>query len=205
MKTHAFVLSVFILLIFSIAPAIVHADEIIPGMRHIGWCYEIPNVDDYPDYIFVFNEPRLWSEGVINKDSCFTFYKNGLGSVYAINKSEFNASEINHEFFSKNNPKLIKSRLELYAYGMVKENDPLKDARITLRIVSLTAENLDIQKSKITFTYVDGTSEEKGFITQDVNPEPSKKSVAPTKFWYLIIPILAAIIIAVILLLRKRK
>ena len=200
--------SIIIAVVLSIMISpLVLADVIVPGTKSVSWCYEISNVDDYPDYVFVYNEERVSGHGVISNDDCFSFYKNGLTSVYAIKKIEFDETELNREFFTDDNPKLINSDIQLNAYGLVDENDPLEKVVTTLQINSMSGNELDIQKSEITFTYNDGTSEVETFQSQDITPEPSKKAIIPfwiAQFWF-IVPILAAIIIAAILLSRRKK
>jgi hypothetical protein len=196
------------ILVFSIFPQTVSADLIIPGTKSVNWCYEISNISDYPNYVFVFNEERVTGHGVIHQGDCFSFYKNGLTSIYAIPKTEFNESELNRKFFEENNPKLIKSNIHLNSFGSVKENDSLQKAVVTLDIQSLNKRNFDIQKSKVTYTYTGGTSEEKVFRSQEIMPKPSKTNILPwwfAKFWYLILPIAAIVLIGVILLIRRLK
>ncbi|MEA3292995.1 MAG: hypothetical protein U9P88_00760 [Patescibacteria group bacterium] len=174
----------------------------------MNWCYEISNINDYPNYVFVFNEKRATGHKVISQRDCFSFYKNGLTSIYAIPKEEFNESELNREFFEGNNPKLIKSNIQLNGFGLVQENDPLQKAVITLDIQSLSENSFDIQKSKVTYTFTDGTSEEKVFQSQEIMPEPSKTAILPwwfAKFWYVILPIVAVFLIGIILLIRRLK
>jgi len=180
----------------------------IPGTKSVNWCYEISNINDYTNYVFVFNEERVTGHEVINQGDCFSFYKIGLTSIYAIPKTEFNESELNREFFEENNPKLIKSNIQLNAFGSVQENDPLQKAVITLDVQSLSENSFDIQKSKVTYTYTDGTSEEKVFQSQGTMPEPSKTAILPwwfAKFWYVILPIVAIALIGIILLIRRLK
>ena len=197
-----------LVLIFSVFPQAVSADLIISGTKSVNWCYEISNINDYPDYVFVFNEERVTGHKGINQGDCFSFYKIGLTSVYAISKAEFIEAELNMEFFEGNNPKLIKSNIQLNAFGSVQENDPLQKAVITLDIESLSESSFDVQKSKVTYTYTDGTSEEKVFQSQEIMPEPSKTAIMPwwfAKFWYVILPILAIILIGIILLIKRLK
>lgn len=201
-------LSALLLVLLFVFPQTVSADVIEPGTKSVSWCYEISNVNDYPDYVFVYNEERVTGHGIIHQGDCFSFYKIGLTSIYAIKKTEFNENELNREFFSKNNPKLIKSNLQLNAFGSVQENDPLQKAVITLDIVSLTENNINIQKSKVIYTYTDGTSEEKVFQTQDITPESSRTAISPwwfAKFWYVVLPIVAILLIGLVLLLRRLK
>lgn len=196
------------LLIFFIFPQTVSADSIVLGTKSVDWCYEISNMNNYPDYVFICNEERVARHEIINQGDCFNFYKFGLPSIYAIKKSKFNENELNEEFFEENNPKLIKSDLQLDAFGPVQENDPLQKAVITLDILSLNKSNFDVQKSKVIYTYTDGTSEEKIFQSQNIMPKPSKTAVLPwwfTKFWYTILPIIAIILISIILLLKRLK
>lgn len=205
--TNRLIILFALIVVFSVFPQTVLADLIMPGMKSVSWCYEISNVNDYPDHVFVFNEERVTGHGIINQGDCFSFYKIGLTSIYTIKKTEFNENELNGEFFEGSNPKLIKSNLQLNAFGSVQENDPLQKAVITLDIISLSQNNLDIQKSKVTYTYTDGTSEEKVFQTQDI-PEPSRTAILPwwfAKFWYIIMPIVAIVLIGIILLLRRLK
>ena len=207
MRNKLIILFAFVL-VFSVFPQAVSADLIIPGTKSVNWCYEISNINDYTDYVFVFNEERVTGHRVINQGDCFSFYKNGLISIYAIQKTEFNESELNREFFKENNPKLIKSNIQLNAFGSVQENDPLQKAVITLDILSLSENSFDIQKSKVTYTYTDGTSEEKVFQSQGTMPEPSKTAILPwwfAKFWYVILPIVAIALIGIILLIRRLK
>lgn len=197
----------FVLTAFFVFSSVVSADVIVPGEKYVPWCYEISNINSYPDYVFVFNEERVTGPKVINQGDCFDFYKIGLTSIYAIKKSEFNEGELNKEFFKKGSPKLIKSNLQLSAFASVKENDPLENIVITLDITSLSQSKFDVKKSKITYTYNDGTSEVKVFQTQDI-PNPSRNAVLPwwfAKFWYIILPIAAVLLIGIILLIRRLR
>ena len=207
MRNKLIILFAFVL-VFSVFPQVVSADLMIPGTKSVNWCYEISNINDYTNYVFVFNEERVTGHEVINQGDCFSFYKIGLTSIYAIPKTEFNESELNREFFEENNPKLIKSNIQLNAFGSVQENDPLQKAVITLDVQSLSENSFDIQKSKVTYTYTDGTSEEKVFQSQGTMPEPSKTAILPwwfAKFWYVILPIVAIALIGIILLIRRLK
>lgn len=207
MRNKLIILFAFVL-ILSVFPQSVSADSIISGTKSVNWCYEISNINDYPNYVFVFNEERVTGHEVINQGDCFSFYKIGLTSIYAIPKAEFNENELNSKFFKKNNPKLIKSDIQLNAFGSVRENDPLQKAVITLDIQSLSESNFDIQKSKVAYTYIDGTSEEKVFQSQEIRPEPSKTAILPwwfAKFWYIILPIVSLVLIGIILLIRRLK
>jgi|SRR3989338_7245983 len=112
------------------------------------------------------------------------------------------------ENYLGNYTKFIPSNIKLDSYGVVSKNDPLEKVRIVLEISLLNRNNFEIKKSKVIYTYNDGTSEEKIFQDQNITPEPSRKAVLPggfARFWYIILPILAIIVILIILLKRKRK
>jgi hypothetical protein len=210
-----FIVLFALVIAFSILSQAVSADTISPGMRMLNWCYEIANINDYPDYVFVYNDERVTGHGIVGQGDCFQFYKLGLTTIYAINKSEFNDSELNREFFEGNNPKLIKSDLQLEGFGAVQESDPLKEMVITLNIVSLNHDYLDIQKSKLTYIYSDGAKEEKYFPNQtqkviryDTVPERSRTPSSSfwfAKFWYVALPIVAIVIIGIVLLRRLKR
>lgn len=216
MKTKPIILLTLTLIILTIIPSIVYADVIIPGTKSISWCYEISNMEDYPDYVFLLHGKPMMDYKIVEPDECFSFYKFTTVSIYAVEKSKFNENELKEKNYTEienyftNNPNVIPSDIQLgsYSYRTVKENDPLEKAVTTLQIISLTGNNLHVQKSKITYTYTDGTFEEKPFQVQDVIPEPSKKAIIPwwfAEFWYIILPVLAAAIIAAILLSRRLK
>ncbi len=207
MRNKLIILFAFVL-VFSVFPQAVSADLIVPGTKSVNWCYEISNINDYPSYVFVSNADIMASPGVINQGDCFSFYKFSLTSIYAIPKTEFVKSELNRKFFEGNNPKLIKSNIQLKAFGSVQKNDPLQKVVITLDIKSLSESNFDIQKSKVTYTYTDGTSEEKVFQSQKTMPKSSKTAILPwwfAKFWYIILPIVAIVLIGIILFVRRLK
>ena len=204
---HKIIILISFILALSFFSQAVSADLIIPGTKEINWCYEISNIDDYPSYIFIYNEERVSGHGVINQEDCFNFYKIGLTKIYAISTEEFNETELNSEFFKENNPKLLESNIQLGAFGSVQENDPLEKAVISLEIQSLTENDFNIQKSKIIYTYNNGTTEEKIFESQEVTPEPSRTAILPwwfAKSWHIILPT-AAIVLIIILLTRRLK
>ena len=206
-------LAILFSMILLLAPSVVSADVIMPGQKGVSWCYEISNIGDYPDYVFIVSTEYPLAEYEIIDEGCFTFYKNGQASVYAIPKNEFNESELSMLSYSvrlrrgdeEPDPReifenyleqnFLKSDITLEAFGTVPEDDPLKDVVITLQIRSLDENTFDVDKSMITYTYADGTSEEKVFQRQDVLPDRSKKAFP---FLYIVISVIAIAAIALI-------
>ncbi len=197
-------------------PSVVLADVIFPGpnlYKSVGYCFEISNIDDYPDYTFIAH-PLAVGTGhkIIKQGDCISFYKFSRPTVYAIKNTDFDKNSIgtgyeNEKNYFETNTKLIPSGIEISSIGYIDSNNPLKSAVDVFSIVSLTDNGLEIEKSKVIYTYTDGTTEEKAYL-HDTRPEPSRKLFVPswfTEFWYIILPILAAIVIVIILLLRRRK
>jgi len=191
----------------------ISADIITPnsGEKTVFFNYEIVNMDEYDDYVFILYG-RIIGYHIIEPDESFNFYKFGEPWIYAVKSVDFDESEIENEStwkdYFESNPKFIKSDITLHSiYDIVPKNNPLISAYIALEIVSLDENQLTIEKSKVTYTYTDGTTEEKPIISQDVLPQPSKTALLPYWFeslWYVWIPLFALIGISLILFLRKR-
>lgn len=197
------------ILILSVTSPVVFADVIEPGMKEIKFYYTVSNIDKYPDYVFLIHGTPSPAYEIINSSE-FSFYKLSTVSIYAIKKSSFNEIELssntNLDNYFKNNPDIIKSNVELDgSYKQVSINDPLEKAHVILDITSINGSKVEINKSKVIFTYTDSTSQEETFKNQNRTPEPSNKSNLALELWYLVIPVLAVIAIAIIIISRKFK
>lgn len=207
-KAHVLLLLITLLTFSSVS----YADVVEPGMKNIKIYYEINNIQNYPDYVFLIHGNPSPSLEIVNSSE-FSFYKLSTVSIYALSKSGFNENELKNmedsaiNNFLQNNSNLIKSDLVLEgASKSVSINDPLEKIIITLNINSINGKTLNITKSKITYIYNDGNMEEETFKDQNSTPEPSKNS---TSFWvnnlfYIILPLLAIIALAVILIKRLK-
>lgn len=207
------IISIIFLLILSSTLPIAFADVIEPGMKTVDFNYRVSNIDNYPDYVFLAHGIPAPTIEIINS-SDFGFYKLSTVSIYAIRKSDFNENQFKNmdnseiDNFFNNNPKLVKSDLVLKgSYGTVGIDNPLEDITVILEIESVDQNNLKIKKSKAIYAYTDGIPEEKIFTDQNTTPEPSRKSLSYEIFGllYIIIPILAIITIALILIARKYR
>lgn len=207
-KAHVLLLLITLLTFSSVS----YADVVEPGMKNIKIYYEINNIQNYPDYVFLIHGNPSPSLEIVNSSE-FSFYKLSTVSLYALSKSGFNENELKNmedsaiNNFLQNNNDLIKSDLVLEgASKSVSINDPLEKIIITLNINSINSKTLNITKSKVTYIYNDGSREEETFKDQNSTPEPSKNS---TSFWannlfYIILPLLAIIAIVVILIKRLK-
>lgn len=202
----------FLITIFSLSSNS-YADVIEPGMKNIEIYYNISNIQNYPDYVFLIHGTPSPSFEIINSSE-FTFYKLSTVSIYAILKTKINENEIknmddsNFEYLFKNNSNIIKSDITLQGSSKsVNINDPLEKIIITLNINSINDKTMNITKSKITYIYNDSSIQEEAFKDQNSTPEPSKNSIA---FWnnnlvYIILPLVAIIVLAIIIFARLKK
>jgi hypothetical protein len=201
-------------------PSIVSADILEPGMKEIDYCFQVENIKDYPEYVFLsyFQEP-VGGHKVINQGDCVSFYKFSNPTIYAIKKSDFNENEIGstdeeEKNYFQNNKNLIASGLSIKSVGSVKISDPRQEVIDVYKIESLDSTSLKIIPLKVIYKYTDGTSEEKIYPSQPSStetpkrPEPSNKTSILRWFsiiWYLILPLIALIIIIAILIYRRTK
>ncbi|GAB4311077.1 MAG: hypothetical protein Kow0019_09370 [Methanobacteriaceae archaeon] len=200
-----FYLIFFILLLSTSSAA--YADVIEPGMKQVTLFYQISNINDYPNYVFLLRGVPYPDIQIINS-SKFSFYKLSNVSIYAIKRDDFDASILNKspeeiQSFFENNSKLIKSDISLEgSYGDVKIENPLKEATIILEIKDINSTDLIIEKSKIIYTFEDGSQQEETIEDQNNLPEPSK-GINLTDYWWLFLGILVVLIIVVIVIIKK--
>lgn len=201
-------------------PSIVSADILEPGMKEVDYCFQLENIKNYPEYVFLsyFQEP-VGGHKVINQGDCVSFYKFSNPTIYAIKRSNFNENEIGstdeeEKNYFQNNKELIASGLNIKSIGSVKENDPRQEVIDVYKIDSLDSTSLKISPLKVIYKYTDGTSEEKIYQSQPNStatpqrPESSRKTSLPYWFsiiWYIALPLVALIIIIAILISRRKK
>ncbi|MGC9516259.1 MAG: hypothetical protein ACP5C3_01015 [Methanomicrobiales archaeon] len=189
--------------------SIAYADVVEPGMKDVNLKYQISNINDFPDYIFLLRGTPSPNIQIINSSE-FSFYKLSSATIYAIKKTDFNQNIVNGtseevEAFFQNNNQLIKSNITLDgSFGNVKISNPLKEATIILEIEELNSTNLEIKKSKIVYTFEDGSKQDEIINNQNVLPEPSREEFNLNDYWWLITGIVVILIIIIIILLRSR-
>ena len=199
--------------------------SIIPSTtKTIYSCFEISNINAYPDYVFrvhnAYSDPKIIESRSyipkdvdldIIKDGDCTLLLNGLSYdihwstdyITASKKLDNTSKNVSFELFNATKYDLYRSYPEV---GSVDIYDP-RDARTTvvMEIVSITNDKLELKKSKVIYTYTDGTSEEKIYQNQDVVPEPSRKALFTSWMIWFVLPITAIIIIIAVILLRRRS
>ncbi|MDI6643499.1 MAG: hypothetical protein QME14_00445 [Methanobacteriaceae archaeon] len=200
-----FYLTFFIFLLSTTSAA--YADVIEPGMKQVNLNYQISNINDYPDYVFLLRGIPYPDIEIINS-SKFSFYKLSNVSIYAIKRDDFDASIINKsseeiQSFFENNSKLIKSDISLEgSYGDVKIENPLKEATIILEIKDINSTNLIIEKSKIIYTFEDGSQQEEIIKDQNDLPEPSK-GINLADYWWIFLGVLIILVIVIMVIIKR--
>lgn len=154
MKNQIIISFIFLLILLSFT-SVAYADVIEPGMKNIIFNYEVSNIQNYPDYVFLFHGTPSPPYEIINSSE-FSFYKLSKVSIYAIKKSDFNENELKNmdsqdlENFFKNDPRVIMSNIELQgSYKSVDITNPLEKALVVLNITSLNGNKMEIKKAKV--------------------------------------------------------
>lgn len=210
MKPSKSVQILILLLILLSTMGISSADVINPGEKNVPFSYQISNIQDYPDYVFILHGTPNPSIEVLNSSE-FSFYKLSTCSIYAVPRNVYNEVQIDQmdetqmSEFLKNDSRVARSSLKLEGtYGNVNEANPLETALIILNIKSIQGNNLDIQKEKIIYGYNNGLKVEKPFQSQNQTPEPTSPGPSWDYYiYFIVLPIIALGIIVFIIIRRK--
>lgn len=175
------------------------ADLVSPGKTPIMINNYITNINDFPDYVFIacgkLGENRWEGDNITNTlcgvGNCEVIGENGeipwiykfcKGSVYAVKKEDFNQSLMDRDeetFFNfLNSPKSKEVISNIDSYKEVLFVSPIKEET---REYSINLDQLKETPDKITII--------KNFLA----------------YVYIIVPIVAILIIAFILIKRKKK
>ncbi|MBT3814739.1 hypothetical protein HOE37_00095 [Candidatus Woesearchaeota archaeon] len=212
----------FVLSLFLVSS--VTADMMPAGHKSVRYTFEIENIADYPDHVFILYG-EIGTREILEPGQEVHFYKYSSPYIYAIKKTDFDLKNFEQlkegdykvmENYFETNPDLIKSDLQLTNYGMVSEFDPLDKAKDVLKIKLLDENNLLIVKDKVIYTYEDGTSEEKVYGQQGITssldhggfPVPSRTTIFPpwtmsALFLSGFLLSLSALILIIVLVVRR--
>lgn len=186
------------------------ADVINPGEKNIPFSYQISNIPDFPDYVFILHGTPNPSMEVLNSSE-FSFYKLSTCSIYAVQRNVYDEVQMNQmdetqvSEFLNNDSRVARSSLKLEGtYGNVNEGNSLETALIILNIKSIQGNNLDIQKEKIIYGYNNGQKVGKPFQSQNQTPEPTSPGLSWDYYLYFIVlPLIALGVIFFIIIRRK--
>lgn len=185
------------------------ADVINPGEKNIPFSYQLSNIQDYSNYVFILHGTPNPSMEVLNSSE-FSFYKLSTCSIYAVPVTVFNQMQLNEmddtqlSEFLTGDTRVARSDLILNgSYGTVNEGNPLQSALIILNIKSIQGNNLEIQKEKVIYTYSTGQKVEEPFQSQNQTPEPTLSGQSLDSYIYVVLPIIALAIILFIIIRRR--
>jgi hypothetical protein len=135
------------------------ADVIEPGQKTIPISYQLSNIQDYSDYVFILHGTPNPSMEVLNSSE-FSFYKLSICSIYAVPRTVYDSVQLDEmnetqvEQFLTNDSRVARSNLQLDGtYGTVSDSNPLQSALIMLKINSIQGNDLDIEKTSILYSY----------------------------------------------------
>lgn len=194
----------------STTPAI-YGDVIDPDQKEIPIYYQISNINSYPDYVFLFHGNPSPSFTVLDTGQ-FSFYKLSTVSIYAVNKADFNLSQLENfnsiqlDNYFTNNTSVIPSQLHLKgSYGAVDQTSTLTKVIIELKITSINHTDLIIKKNKIIYIYADGSNKSAEYQDQNITPQPDNNPDTNNNLWYFLLPVMAVIAILMVFLYRRSQ
>ena len=195
-----------ILICITMVP-VIHADIIDPYHKEVQVYYQIINIKDYPDYVFLLNGNPSPSFMVLNSSE-FNFYKLSIASIYAVEKSKYNQTQLENfnstglNNYFENSTDVIHSNLELQgSLEGLNSSNSLEKVVIELEITSLNQTQLVIKKTHMKFIYSDGSTKTVDYPDQNTTPSPDTSSNSDV--WYFILPSAALIAIFIILVHRR--
>lgn len=205
---HFQILVLLFILVFS--TGISSADVIEPGQKTIPISYQLSNIQDYSDYVFILHGTPNPSMEVLNSSE-FSFYKLSICSIYAVPRTVYDSVQLDEmnetqvEQFLTNDSRVARSNLQLDGtYGTVSDSNPLQSALIMLKINSIQGNDLNIVKTSILYSYENGQTDEKQFTAQNQTPEPDNPGSWWDYIYFIVLPILALAVVLVIII-RKRS
>lgn len=192
----------FLLSILFSFPVIVSADIISPMSKGVEYCFQILNIKDYPDYVFISSHNGYGSGGfnLIHEGDCispyfpetilaikkYDFDKMSLGTEKEINvfndpyisirEEDDKQREIYEEkvgaLFSS--PKLLNSGIEIDGIRETFIFSDVEKIVDVLRINNIYKNNFELVKSEVIYTYTDGKSDVVKYKNQETMPKPTR-------------------------------
>jgi hypothetical protein len=207
-------LSIAVLAFFAISISVI--SDILPdGKKKISFSFELTNTDSFSDYVFLAypvntspGAPYIECLQVTAGKPVYLPCKYGPSPrIYAINKDFYNADDYKHENNTQmmdslfvNNKNLIPS-LNISCYGYADKNAPFNSVLESYKIISVSKDTMIINHEKTLKKdgYNNIIDESKG----DLVDTPGSRSI--TRYIYYALPLIAAIFIVSLILIRRMK
>lgn len=176
----------FLVLLFALSyQPIARADVIPPDEKPVTYCFEVANIDKYPNYFLVANiksaNPSLAGNNkILQKGKCLGL--NGYreySEIFAIKKSDVKPTEIvktNQEQAIKNfdskKTKLIPSKLVVYSVRTFPGRYQAANIGDVLEIASINQKELKLRNKEVIYTFTNKKSEKIKYQKQGQRPLP---------------------------------
>ena len=179
-------------------PSLVRADVLPPDESRVSYCFQINNIDKYPNYLFMLLEksdgPRMTPRNKLLKSGkCHDLggYR-VYGEIYALKKSDVDLNkDIVGEFeqlkdFESKKAKLIPALNKISTIRTMKNVYQVAKVAKSYEISEINDKYLRLKNHSITYIYKNNKTETKAYSDEDKFPLPSKNNTA--FLWY--VPIL---------------
>ncbi|MBD3313097.1 hypothetical protein GF345_01510 [Candidatus Woesearchaeota archaeon] len=147
------ILPFVIIFIALLLPQLAHADLIPVGTKGINHCFEITNMDEYPDYIFILDQRGAYNKyEMIVPGRCTSFYKFNTGTIYALSKdNQAILSGIRREEpgIFEDSPAFIKSDVHIKTSPYVSILSSVKSITDQYTIISIDDDRLELEKTTV--------------------------------------------------------
>ncbi|MFC1774938.1 hypothetical protein ACFLZN_01335 [Nanoarchaeota archaeon] len=226
---------IFILIALLVLISTCYADIITPDEKPVDYCFEISNLDEFPEYVFLVDYSI--NEYSILTGECVSFYKLDTATIYAIEDSKFDESDFlidellpdcigltgeeMRECYNRQADLLEKGRLLEEEYfktnpDLIKSDltfypattvDLLDPTNSVKDVFSITSigDKLEIKKVKVIYEFDDWTSQEIEYVTDDRPEVWGSTKVVKSPLWIFLIAFVAGVVIAIVLVVRSVK
>lgn len=162
------------------------ADVLPPGESPVNYCFQITNLDKYPNYFLIAyiksQNPNLPTYNrILQSGKCLGL--NGYreySDIYAIKKALLKSQDIvkseEGEAIKDLNSKkalLIPAKTSITSLRLLPDKYGIKEVADVLEIVAIAPKSLDLRYKEVVYTSKEGNSETKAYQVQDTRPLPS--------------------------------
>lgn len=196
--------------LFIISIPNVHADIISRGYHGIEHCFQVSNLNEYPEYTFISRSfitniaESVWVNEFLDNNACTKFHRGIQKLQICATKDKINVQELTDANLQD---KACSNVLDIKFAGIVRNSNPTQRVVDVLSIDEITDTSLDIKKFKVIYTYDSGKVEELPYTNQDIRPAvPIPSVIFAGRMWIVLsIGALLAIIFIIIWKFIKRK